>query len=427
MSRFTNYSPKAEKSETVVSNTAAEDEIIQAILRKRQQRIASTRLHESSTNFGASTGSSTSNDSVQFPSGELSTPSRKHESTEFKTPYNLLKRLARTSLEDRGPQLSTMEECLEEEARALYAGSVTSHTTASIEEAVALVSQHKSQSTPSLKNQLSFIPAIDLERNSPETKDISPFKPPSNSIATPANGHEKANRILFTPDTDRGRPKSQEVAQGYISPPASNRTSPKVSGGTKLISPFGTPHKLLYQSSSSEVSPTPNQVQRTPVSQPSTSPDDTKARQTFNTCPSPRSRLARTLLEIQSELADSREGIEAIEVRLDILEKQAPLDRNLLTKHVEDCIRDMAQSIDDSIDITLDSEGIEDGFHLPPVDTSADQVSQIATETETYRPGIRIPWTGKAIFYGILGTIAAEWLIMAALDEFGRRQGFMSS
>ena len=154
----------------------------------------------------------------------------------------------------------------------------------------------------------------------------------------------RPNRTLFTPE------KPNLVADGYISPPESRQVSPDL------------PKVRVVADSP------------TPLSRP--------------TLLSPKSRITRTLQEIQAELADSREGIESIESRLEFLEKHDSVSPENIAMHVQDCIQDMADEL------------VEDDTELV----------------------MQLPISPRTLLLGILGVLILEYLVLSMLREVGRQR-----
>lgn len=442
MSRFKDLSPRnIDRSHSITSDTSPEDEIINSILRKRQQRqphLASPDLIGKTTD----SQSTTSNDSIQSHASGSPTPkaTRTNDPITNKTPYSMLKRLANVNAvrdksqdPDRPPMPSKRES---------YAESYVSHTTSSINEASAILVREevsKCHDSPRSLLSISKMMAKEKSRNS-DTMEFTfhePAPPPPSSRDEKLEAEDlstaKPNRTLFTPLPIQERPRSRDIAEGYISPPQSRQTSPQDSGVPAAAE--------KCHNASMDGSPSPTTLRKFPepgtldLQTPSKRP--TGRNDAMHGTNSPRSRLTRTLLEIQAELAESREGIEAIESRLEVLEQHQSVDRDMLQKHVEDCLHRMADELNSSIDtsgVYDQSMTAEAGENLESAINSETLMLE-STDTQTI-PGlgeasishtkdgliVRFVLPAKVVMYSICGVLVAEWVITSILSELGRRQ-----
>lgn len=448
MSRFQSPSPRLERIGNGSGSTTAEDEIINSILKKRQSRNLPGQTSRDAATINSSVASASSESGKDrhledvFVATGMPRQSEGEDALHAKTPYALLKRLANAAPNNGGLAPDSSNVAVSD---ANYAESYVSHTSRSIQEASALLERVDNQNSET--SRLSFL-AISQTMAKERAQDVDPQMSESDKFS-PAEARDhsatRPNRTLFTPLATQERPRSREVAEGYISPPQSRQTSPELlsNGDTRSIThpdDHARSELELRRESHSNDSPSPGSFRKLSPSfrHKMTIPD----RSVQDIAPtasvvgnSPRSRLTRTLLEIQSELAESREGIESIESRLEILEQHASVDRDMLQRHVEDCMKSMSDELDECSGIMEDAvKELE-----PDVQTGtgeldlgvaqseeAVQSQQTFKDLQTPQPQrgtvFQLPISVRTIFYGMMTALATEWVVMAVLNELGRRK-----
>lgn len=206
------------------------------------------------------------------------------------------------------------------------------------------------------------------------------------------------NRTLFVAESDKFR--KQDVAVGYMSPPESRQVSPDIAASRES----NMMQKSIYRTNTSCESPTPT---CSPMPRRTAATDMSYAL-------SPKSRITRTLQEIQAELAESREGIEAIESRLEVLEKHESVSQEMIGKHVQDCIQSMAEELHEyDTSTSMVCHGTQDEF----LDTYP-QFEDRSREGFT----LFLPISAKLLICSILAVLATEYLIMSGIQELGRQR-----
>lgn len=432
MSRFKGFAPRSHDiSQSIASSTSPEDEIITSILREREQRIIQSP--SPGLNARASdTSSAASADSGRLrPLGSPAIKSTRFEgAATARTPYNTLKRLASVDAQRDGQTEGFHMPVAT--GRGSYAESYVSHTTSSINEVAAILESEESLGThESPKASLFLSNHTSQERPTKNEEATEPIrvKPPPPRIEPQVRADQdriKPNRTLFTPlSVAQGRPRSREVASGYMSPPHSRHTSPE----------DANLHKALRRAVSLDGSPSPTSNRKIPDVPNHLFSRPIEGGSSRAASDSPRSKLSRTLADIQAELADSRESMDLMTSRVDTLEQHRSLDRIMLERHVADCTRNIADEMktilqrpgtpDGAIaDIeSEDSEGADAESEYAALEPSSIlRSSSISTTKDGLRLRLRLTLPVKILLCGVCAALAAEWLVIAVLSELGRRQ-----
>lgn len=413
--------------------TAPEDESIISILRERQ---GTARSVWSSSTKKPDLDSESSHSAISSKSSARDSP----------TPNTSHPLYSGTSRSAAKPKLSPSPSLSRENSfdsyrssllpkRGPYAESYVSHTTSSINEVDTIFEQDDIGSVKGPSNRLKTVARL-MSKSAikhDEVMQVAPPEPPTTQTlerSQESQKNVKVNRTLFMPLPSQETPRKDMSDEyvGYISPPHSRRTSPEdliVSKDLEGNLPANTNSKLTkvalggshHSGARVLASPTP-----APVSQ------------------SPRSRLTRTLLEIQAELAESRECIDAMETRVGVLEQHQSLDRDMLQKHVEDCIQHMAEEVnlsmgssearDTSILLSdsatkLDEERIPQSTLCEQGDDSITVSRGLSASTVSATENgllVKLVLPAKVLLLGVCGALAAEWIVMTVMNELGRRQ-----
>lgn len=361
-----------------------------------------------------STGSSKSAPALVSPSVVPAPDPPSTTPTPTKPPYNLLKRLAnaeqgilmwpesrrRSEFEVASYVSHTSESVIEAERHMTMLENATDGTDSGPTMTFESISRMMAKGKSAHPNPVHI--------RSDSAPDVS-----SQSFSLPCSmtpiAQSQDDRVFETPRTGR-QTRGTEVAQGYRSPPQSRHTSPEIS----------LPRVKLFRKDSPS-SERQVQTQVGPFSSPLHHPVPTRisGHEAYLPPSSPRSRLTRTLIEIQAELASSREGFEEIESRLGVLERHVSLDREQIEKHVLDCVRSIADEADES----YDAQSLDQDMSAAVKETGAlegdDAVEVFSILQEEKQFGMS--FVVRTAFCVCLGALATEWVAMQVMGELGRR------